>query len=188
MAESRGRILIVDDEKLQREIIILTLKKEGYDLAEAVSVRDALSLLEKREFDLILTDLMMPGQTGMELLEQVQKVDPEQCVVIMTAHGSIKTAVEAIQKGAFNYLEKPIEGEQLLLAVNKALEHIGLVRENRVLRKRLEAVKTIPYIHGEHPKMNEVFRIISKDGTAEHWAINDLEMDELGLLKLAEAS
>jgi DNA-binding NtrC family response regulator len=81
---------------------------------------------------------------------------------MMTAHGSIKTAVEAIQKGAFNYLEKPIEGDQLTLAVSKALEHIGLVRENRVLRKRLEAIQSIPYIHGEHPKMKEVFRIISK--------------------------
>jgi len=98
----------------------------------------------------------------MDLLEQVQKVDPEQCVVMMTAHGSIKTAVEAIQKGAFNYLEKPVEGDQLCLAVRKALEHIGLIHENRVLRKRLDAVKTIPYIHGEHPKMKEVFRIISK--------------------------
>jgi DNA-binding NtrC family response regulator len=159
---NNGRILIVDDEKRQREIIILTLKKGGYELAEASSVHEALALLEKREFDLILTDLMLPGQSGMELLEQVQKVDPDQCVVMMTAHGSIKTAVEAIQKGAFNYLEKPIEGEQLVLAVKKALEHIGLVCENRVLRKRLEAIKTIPYIHGEHPKMKEVFRIISK--------------------------
>src|ERR1039457_4644259 len=138
MADMKGRILVVDDEKLQREIIILTLKKEGHELAEAAGVREALSLMDKLEFDLILTDIMM------------------------TAHGSIKTAVEAIQKGAFNYLEKPIEGDQLILAVSKALQHIGLVRENRVLRKRLEAIQSIPYIHGEHPKMKEVFRIISK--------------------------
>ena len=162
MSDMKGRILVVDDEKLQREIIILTLKKEGYELAEAASVKEAMSLLEKREFDLILTDLMMQGQTGMDLLEQVEKVDAEQCIIMMTAHGTIKTAVEAIQKGAFNYLEKPIEGDQLVLAVSKALEHIGLVRENRVLRKRLEAVQSIPYIHGEHPKMKEVFRVISK--------------------------
>ena len=162
MTDMKGRILVVDDEKLQREIIILTLKKEGHELAEAAGVREALALMDKREFDLILTDLMMQGQTGMELLELVQKVDAEQCVIMMTAHGSIKTAVEAIQKGAFNYLEKPIEGDQLILAVSKALEHIGLVRENRVLRKRLEAIQSIPYIHGEHPKMKEVFRIISK--------------------------
>jgi DNA-binding NtrC family response regulator len=162
VSEMKGRILVVDDEKLQREIIILTLKKVGYELAEAASVKEAMSLLERREFDLILTDLMMQGQTGMDLLEQVQKVDAEQCIIMMTAHGTIKTAVEAIQKGAFNYLEKPIEGDQLVLAVSKALEHIGLVRENRVLRKRLEAVQSIPYIHGEHPKMKEVFRVISK--------------------------
>ena len=162
MAEKRGRILVVDDEKLQREIIILTLKKEGYELAEAPGVREALALLEKSEFDLILTDLMLQGQSGMDLLDNLQASDAEQCVIMMTAHGSIKTAVEAIKKGAFNYLEKPIEGEQLILAVSKALEHIGLVRENRVLRKRLEAIQSIPHIHGEHPKMKEVFRIVSK--------------------------
>ena len=162
MAEKRGRILVIDDEKLQREIIILTLKKEGYELAEAPGVREALALLEKSEFDLILTDLMLQGQSGMDLLDIVQGSDAEQCVIMMTAHGSIKTAVEAIKKGAFNYLEKPIEGEQLILAVSKALEHIGLVRENRVLRKRLEAIQSIPHIHGEHPKMKEVFRIVSK--------------------------
>lgn len=166
MSDSKARILIVDDEKLQREIIILTLKKERYELSEAASVKDALSMLEKDEFDLILTDLMMPGQTGMELLEQVHKIDPEQCIIIMTAHGSIKTAVEAIQKGAFNYLEKPIEGDQLCLSVSKALEHIGLIHENKVLRKRLEAVKTIPSMFGEHQKMIEVFRIISKIATS----------------------
>ncbi len=162
MTEQKGRILIVDDEKLQREIIMLTLKKEGHELAEASGVREALALLEKQEFDLILTDLMMQGQTGMDLLDIVQQADADQCIVMMTAHGSIKTAVEAIQKGAFNYLEKPIEGEQLTLAVSKALEHIGLIRENRVLRKRLEAIQPIPHIQGEHPKMKEVFRVVSK--------------------------
>ena len=162
MADKKGRILVVDDEKLQREIILLTLKKEGHELAEAPGVREALAMLEKREFDLILTDLMMQGQNGMDLLELVQKSDADQCVIMMTAHGSIKTAVEAIQKGAFNYLEKPIEGDQLVLAVSKALEHIGLIRENRVLRKRLEAIQSIPHIHGEHPKMKEVFRVVAK--------------------------
>ena len=162
MADKKGRILVVDDEKLQREIILLTLKKEGHELAEASGVREVLAMLEKREFDLILTDLMMQGQTGMDLLEIVQKSDADQCVVMMTAHGSIKTAVEAIQKGAFNYLEKPIEGDQLVLAVSKALEHIGLIRENRVLRKRLEAIQSIPHMHGEHPRMKEVFRVVAK--------------------------
>ena len=96
MADMKGRILIVDDEKLQREIIILTLKKEGHELAEAASVREALALLDKREFDLILTDLMMQGQTGMDLLEQIQKVDAEQCVIMMTAHGSMWTVRDVI--------------------------------------------------------------------------------------------
>ena len=105
MAETKGRILIVDDEKLQREIIIMTLKKVGYELSEAAGVRDALSLLEKREFDLILTDLMMQGQTGMDLLEQVQKVTKP-----------IERAVSGISR-----LERRASGSRRPIGVSQAL-------------------------------------------------------------------
>jgi DNA-binding NtrC family response regulator len=140
----------------------MILKKEGYDIADAPGVREALEQLDRREFDLIMTDLKMQGQSGLDLLEAVQAADPQQCVIIMTAHGSVDSAVEAMKKGAFDYLEKPLERDNLILTLRRAFERIGLVRENRVLLKRVEQIQTIPNILGEHPKMREVFRIVSK--------------------------
>jgi len=162
VAATHGSILIVDDEKGQREILTVILKKEGYDIADVPGVREALEQLERREFDLIMTDLKMQGQSGLDLLEAVQAADPQQCVIIMTAHGTVDSAVEAMKKGAFDYLEKPLERDNLILTLRRAFERIGLVRENRVLLKRVEQIQTIPNILGEHPKMREVFRVVSK--------------------------
>ncbi|MGE0157608.1 MAG: sigma-54-dependent transcriptional regulator, partial [Geobacter sp.] len=157
-----GSILIVDDEKGQREILTMILQGAGYDTAEAAGVREALALLAKREFDLILTDLKMQGQSGLELLEQVMLDDPQQCVILMTAHGSIDSAVGAMKRGAFDYLEKPLERENLLLTLKRAFERIALVRENRVLQKRVAEIQRIPSIIGEHSSMKEVFRVVAK--------------------------
>ncbi len=162
MAVTQGSILIVDDEKGQRDILNLILKKEGYDVVDVSGVREALAQLEKREFELILTDLKMQGQGGMDLLESVLADDPQQCIIMMTAHGSVDSAVEAMRKGAFDYLEKPLERDNLLLTLQRAFERISLVRENRVLQKRIDSIKTIPNMQGEHPKMKEVFRVVAK--------------------------
>lgn len=157
-----GTILIVDDEKVQREILTVILNKEGYGTVDVPGVREALEQLEKREFDLILTDLKMQGQSGLDLLERVLADNPQQCIIMMTAHGTIDSAVEAIKKGAFDYLEKPLERDNLLLTLKRAFERINLMRENRVLQKRVESIQTIPNMLGEHPKMREVFRIVAK--------------------------
>ncbi|MFA7061467.1 MAG: sigma-54 dependent transcriptional regulator [Pedobacter sp.] len=160
--ETHGSILIVDDEKGQRDILNVILKKEGYDVIDVPGVREALCQLDKREFDLILTDLKMQGQSGLDLLEKVLTDDPRQCVILMTAHGTVDSAVEAMKKGAFDYLEKPLERDDLILTLRRAFERIDLVRENRVLQKRVEAIQSIPNMLGEHPKMLEVFRVVTK--------------------------
>jgi DNA-binding NtrC family response regulator len=160
--QKTGSILVVDDEKGQREILQLILKKEGYEIVDVPGVREALEQLDKREFDLILTDLKMQGQSGLDLLEKVLADDPQQCVILMTAHGSVDSAVEAMRKGAFDYLEKPLERDNLVLTLQRAFERIGLVRENRVLLKRIASIKTIPSMLGDHPKMTEVFRVVAK--------------------------
>ena len=162
MSSNTGSILIVDDERGQREILKVILKKEGYDAVDVPGVREALAQLDKREFDLILTDLKMQGQSGLDLLEKVLSDDPQQCVILMTAHGTVDSAVEAMKKGAFDYLEKPLERDNLILTLRRAFERIGLVRENRVLQKRVEAIQCIPNMLGEHPKMREVFRVVTK--------------------------
>ncbi len=160
--KSKGSILIVDDEKGQRDILNLILKKEGYDIVDVPGVREALAQLEKLEFDLIMTDLKMQGQSGLDLLEKVLADDPQQCIIMMTAHGSVDSAVQAMRKGAFDYLEKPLERDNLVLTLMRAFERIGLMRENRVLQKRIESIATIPNMQGEHPKMKEVFRVVAK--------------------------
>ena len=157
-----GSILIVDDEKGQREILTTILQKEGYRIVDVPGGREAMEHLKEDEYDLILTDLKMQGMSGMELLENVLAEDPQQCIVMMTAHGTIDSAVEAMKKGAFDYLEKPLEREDLLLTVQRAFERIMLLRENRALHKKLEESQGIPAIIGEHPKIKEVFRIINK--------------------------
>jgi len=160
--KNTGSILIVDDEKGQRDILNIILKREGYDVVDVPGVREALTQLEKREFDLIMTDLQMQGQSGLDLLDKVLADDPQQCIIMMTAHGSVDSAVEAIRKGAFDYLEKPLERDNLILTLQRAFERIGLVRENRVLQKRIQSIATIPNMQGEHPKIKEVYRVIAK--------------------------
>ena len=158
----KGSILIVDDEKSQREILTMILRKEGYDTTDVSGVSEAMELLNRQEFDLILTDLKMQGQSGLDLLEQVMAEDPQQCMIMMTAHGTVDSAVGAMKRGAFDYLEKPLERENLLLTLKRAFERITLVRENRVLQKRVAQIERIPSIIGEHSKMKEVYRIVTK--------------------------
>ncbi|GFO67288.1 sigma-54-dependent Fis family transcriptional regulator [Geomonas limicola] len=157
-----GSILIVDDEKGQRDILSAILSKEGYEIAAAPGGREALEELERGEFDLLLTDLKMQGMSGMELMERVLADNPGQCVIMMTAHGTIDSAKTAIKMGAFDYLEKPLERDDLILTLQRAFEKINLLKENRVLHKRLAETKMLPNMIGEHPKMMEVARMINK--------------------------
>ncbi len=159
MAES---ILVVDDEKAQRDILQTILTKEGYRTRSVASAPAALELLKEQEFDLVLTDLKMQGMSGMELLEKVLADNPQQCVIIMTAHGTIDSAVEATRKGAFNYLEKPLDRDHLLFTLQRACEHLALLKENTVLHKKLEENSVIQNIIGDHPKLKEMFRVINK--------------------------
>ena len=157
-----GSILIIDDEKGQRDILTAILTKMGYKIFSASGGEEALQQLQHAEFDLLLTDLKMQGISGMELMERVLADNPSQCVVMMTAHGTIDSAVEAMKKGAFDYLEKPLEREDLILTVQRAFERIGLLKENKALHKKLAETKRLPNMIGEHPKMHEVVRIINK--------------------------
>ncbi|HYR03232.1 MAG TPA: response regulator, partial [Syntrophobacteria bacterium] len=139
-----GSILVVDDEKGQREILQTILAREGYRVVALPGAREAQVRLDEEEFDLILTDLKMQGMSGMELMERVLAANPRQCVVMMTAHGTVDSAVEAMKKGAFDYLEKPLEREDLLLTLQRAFEHITLLRENQALHRKLAETMTVP--------------------------------------------
>jgi DNA-binding NtrC family response regulator len=158
----KPRVLVVDDEPPQLAILRLILGSEGYDVATASSGRGALATLGRQAFDVVLTDLKMPDLSGITLLEEILRAQPGACVVLMTAHGSIDSAVDAMRKGAFDYLTKPLDREVLLLAVSRAVERTRLVSENRRLRDELLDRFRLENVVGAHGSMEEVFRIVHK--------------------------
>uniref|UniRef100_A0A7V4LCQ2 Response regulator n=1 Tax=Desulfobacca acetoxidans TaxID=60893 RepID=A0A7V4LCQ2_9BACT len=137
-----GRILAVDDE-----LDMLTLLKmmiEGYTDHQVTVTNNPLEAKEivtREQFDLILTDLKMPGLDGMELLEWTKQQDPDALVLVITAFGSLETAEEAMAKGAFDYITKPFRKEQILLSIDKAMRWREMVRQNKELRAKLEGAK-----------------------------------------------
>jgi DNA-binding NtrC family response regulator len=158
----KGRVLVVDDEKHQRDILQVILEDEGYETQTARNARHALDVLREVPFDVVLTDLKMPDMSGIDLLTDLLKAQPGLCVVLMTAHGSINSAVDAMRKGAFDYLTKPLERDEMLVVVGKALERSHLVRENRRLQEQLQTRFRLASIVGSHGSMEDVFRIVHK--------------------------
>jgi len=155
-------ILIVDDEPLQRDILKTILESEGYETRTAASGREALSIASDIHPDVILTDLMMEGMDGIELLDAIPKKPFEPSIIIITAHGTISSAVEAVRKGAFDYLTKPLDKDTLLLNVRRAVERASLLRENIQLQKELYRKFNIEGIIGKTPKMQRVIEIMKK--------------------------
>ena len=162
MSGTRGRVLVIDDEKHQRDILQMILESEGYETVTAGNGRQALQALQAQAFDLALTDLKMPDTNGIALLGELIKIQPGLCVILMTAHGSIDSAVTAIKNGAFDYLTKPLEREQLLLVLGRALERTRLLHENRMLQEQLRDRFRIDNIVGAHGSMQDVFRVVHK--------------------------
>jgi DNA-binding NtrC family response regulator len=159
----KPRILVVDDERRQREIVQMILEAEGYDIAAAAGGRQALQAAREDAFDLVLTDLKMPDMNGIELLQELLGLQPPPpCVILTTAHGTIDSAVQAMRTGAFDYLTKPLDRDQLLLAVRRGLERTQLVRENRMLREQLQDRFRLDNVVGTHGSMQEVFRVVHK--------------------------
>jgi len=129
------RILIADDEPLMRNFAAETVRRLGKEVVTAVDGADAIRKLEEEPFDLILTDLMMPYHTGLDVLKAAKARSPQTIVILATAFGSIETAVEAMKLGAFNFLIKPFSPDALEAALEKAEEHSKLVKENQFLRQ-----------------------------------------------------
>jgi DNA-binding NtrC family response regulator len=158
------RVLIVDDEEAARFGVRRALTSAGYELSEAGSVEDARSVFAEQRADLILLDVNLPGASGLDWLRELQSA-PENAplIVLITAHGSERLAVEAIKAGAYDYLSKPFEVDELRLVVKNALETIALRRENRSLRRRieLEGGATGPLL-GVSPAMQRVRSLIDK--------------------------
>jgi DNA-binding NtrC family response regulator len=155
-------ILVVDDEPLQREILKTILDDSGYETYTASSGEEALRILREYNPDVLLTDLKMDGMDGIELIESISLDSYAPTMLIMTAHGTITSAVEAIKKGAFDYLTKPLNKDSLLLTVQRAVERAELMKENRQLHKELFDRFKMEGIVGKSEKMKEAIDIMKK--------------------------
>jgi two-component system NtrC family response regulator len=152
----------VDDDTSLRRVIEYELNEEGYDVTAVPGPPEALDALRSRAFDLVLSDILMPGMDGIELLARVKAMAPETVVVMITAHGTVETAVKAMQNGAFDFLLKPFSGDRLRVAVRKALEVRALFLENRVLREAARERYSFENIVGTSPAMRQVFEDVSR--------------------------
>ncbi len=155
-------ILIVDDEKNYTLILSAVLDEEGFGTLTANSGAQALEILRESDVDLVLTDMKMPGMDGIELLENIREKDPDLPVIMMTAYGTVEKAVDAMQKGAYTYILKPFENENLVVHVRKAVEMYRMVRENRHLKDTMESRYSFGNIIGKSKAMQDVFGIIRK--------------------------
>ena len=131
-------ILLVDDDENLRRVVGYQLGEAGFEVTTAVSAEDALAVLRDNSFRLVITDVLMPGMSGLDLLDRVRVLRPDTVVVVVTAHGDVATAVRAMKLGAFDFLEKPFTRERLLVAVRRALEFVELRAENRQLRAMVQ--------------------------------------------------
>lgn len=127
-------VLVVDDKEMMRDSVGETLARAGFTVASASNGPAALQQIAKKRPDAIVSDMRMPGMTGIQLVEAVREIDEDIPVVVMTAFGTIDTAVEAIRAGAFDYITKPFEGDELVIAIKRAMQHTSLKRENQVLK------------------------------------------------------
>src|SRR4028119_1116882 len=144
---ARKSILVVDDEKSQREILELILSGEGYDVTTASSGEAAMKFVADRHFDLVLTDLKMTGMSGLDLLKELTNFDKSIIVMLLTAHGSVDSAVDALRLGAFDYLQKPYDSDKLLDTVSRALNKLSVLDTEIV---------------SESPEMDKVKKLILK--------------------------
>jgi DNA-binding NtrC family response regulator len=155
-------ILVVDDKDSMRDMLTQTLSEEGYRVDSAANGRAALELVRNKSYDLVLTDMKMPDVDGLEVLSGVKEHDDETSVIVMTAYGTVETAVSAMKKGAFDFITKPFDTEHLCVLVNRALESRRMQAENVLLRQELMQVSGFTEIIGKSEKMREICELVKK--------------------------
>ncbi len=158
----KGNILIIDDEPKMCKILRFTLEPVGYAVATAENAETGVAAFANGEFDLVLTDLKMPGKDGLFVLEQVKKQNPEAEVILMTAYASAQNAVEAMKKGAYDYIIKPFEMDELKLKVQHIMEKRDLTSENRQLKRRLQDRFSLQNMVGMSGPMQQVYKMVAK--------------------------
>ena len=155
-------ILVVDDEPNYLIVISELLKEENYEVLTAPSGEDGLKIVEETDLDLVLTDMRMPGMGGLEFLKATKKHNKDLPVIMITAFGEVEKAVVAMKAGAYNYLSKPFNNEELLMNIRKAIDHYALLRENVRLRGEAKVRYGFASIVGKNARMQEIYQLIEK--------------------------
>lgn len=159
---SSPRILVVDDEMIVCESCKRILEEEGYEVETALSGKEAFDQMKAAPFDIVITDLKMPGIDGMEVLKTIRKEYPDTFVIMITGFSTVETAVEAMKLGAFDYIPKPFTPDEVTIVVKRAVEKKSLMAENIYLRQELQEKYGFHNIVGKSKKMQEIYRIIAK--------------------------
>src|SRR5882672_5200918 len=143
-----------------QEFLQILLQRDGHEVSACGSASEALVALESDDWDLVISDIRMPGMSGLELLDQIRRLSIETTVILITAHGTTESAVEAMKHGAYDYLTKPCSVDEIRLVVEKALEKRDLSHENRRLRQQLKVESAFPTIIGKSSRMQEIFALV----------------------------
>src|ERR1044072_795336 len=160
LIKTKGRILVVDDELVVRDSLGKWFTSEGYTARPVGGAREALEVIQAAEFDIALIDIKMPGMDGMELQSRLREADPDLTVVIMTGYASVDTAVQALKRGAYDYITKPVDPDELSHLIANALEHKRARREVARLRENLQDVFPGAEMIGKSPAMKKVTELI----------------------------
>src|SRR3954452_351680 len=159
---SAGRVLVVEDDDCLRRVTQAQLQKCGHETAVCPDASEALAVLEKQAIDLVLTDLNLPGMSGLELLRRIRSEYPEISVVIVTGYGTVESAVAAIKAGAYDYITKPVHPDELRALVNRVMERQRLIDEVRLLRSTLDEKYGFEHVVGRSSALLEVLESASR--------------------------
>ncbi|HRY98259.1 MAG TPA: sigma-54 dependent transcriptional regulator, partial [Bacteroidales bacterium] len=158
--EKKVSILIVDDEESVRDSLSNWFTEDGYRVAAAEHARKALSMLQNERFDIILADLKMPGMDGLEMLRRIRTLDSEAVVIVMTAFATVDTAVQALKDGAFDYITKPFDPDDLSHLIRNASRQISLSQENEMLRQRVDTLESVEDLIGKSEAIQRVLKVV----------------------------
>jgi len=158
--DRKEKILIVDDEKIVRESLFHWFEEDNYQVDTAEDGESALQKYEKEKYDLLLVDMKMPGMSGLDLLSKIKEIDKDALIILITAFASVPTAITALKNGAFDYVTKPVDPDELNNIVKNALESAILKRENKTLKERLEVLNIPENMIGESPQMKKIVDLI----------------------------
>ncbi|HPS65360.1 MAG TPA: response regulator, partial [Ignavibacteria bacterium] len=159
--DRKNKILVVDDEKIVRESLFNWFEDEGYDVDTAFDAEDALKKFDEGKYDLMLLDMKMPGMSGLDLLLKIKEIDQACIVILITAFASVSTAIQALKQGAYDYITKPVDPDELNHLVKNALNQKTLKDENLQLKEKINEMIIPENLIGESDKMKNIFELIN---------------------------